>query len=134
MREIEFRGKRLDNGKWHFGDLQLCCDERVQIWLRIDEHCSGGEYPNQFVITETVGQYTGLKDKNGLKIFEGDIVKMCNGDNLVCLWFDRFCQFILKTSPDSQVWVTGFPKSTEVIGNIHDNPELLTEMEKENGT
>ena len=110
MREILFRGKRTDNGTWTCGYL-FCIWERAYL-------CWGttNSVPNmEEVLPETVCQFTGLYDKNGRKIFEGDIMR--NAGNVVEFYGGDFC--INGDSPLSY-W-TG----TEVIGNIYDNPELL---------
>lgn len=110
MHEILFRGKRTDNGTWEYGYL-FCIWERTYL-------CWGttNSVPNmKEVIPETVGQYTGLTDKKGRKIFEGDIMR--NNGNVVEFCGGNFC--VNGDSPLSY-W-TG----TEVIGNIYDNPEPL---------
>lgn len=126
MREILFRGKRLDNGEWvegYLGQDTLIGDKKT--WLGyvikpIPKKLWDAEWFE--VDPATVGQYTGLLDKNGKRIFEGDIVRGPHiSDDLmtepvefsaVCGWmpFDYLREDLC-----------------EVIGNIHDNPELLEE-------
>lgn len=155
MREILFRGKRLDNGEWVEGDLRhgkyYGGDNTVYIMY---ENYALHNCP---VDPETVGQYTGLKDRNGKRIFEGDILRfglfydyMCyleslehpeHYDNNVCdtdidvdvvVWgcdWD-YPAFDLKNHQFdcnglAQLLCGGY--EYEVIGNIHDNPELLKE-------
>lgn len=170
-REILFRGKEINNEKWHYGDLLRFGNKRyINICPRfVDEYIveedkialySFGNFIE--VIPETIGRYTGLTDRNGVKIFEGDIVELfvfrgqiiqmcgafgvsvepaidwdylaseinpvtgcdnspffCQNDNFVSLWElmwnynqeENMCDVI------------------EVIGNIHDNPELLGGIE-----
>lgn len=130
MREIKFRGKRLDNGEWikgnsivRVGDGFFICD-----WTGVAIKKS--EFYNLFteVAPATVGQYTGLKDKNGREIYEGDIIGGSNGSingwewpfKSEIKWNDEACGF---NTPN---W--GYMDSTHyynVLGNIHDNPELL---------
>lgn len=115
MREILFRGKAKD-GKWYFGDL-------VQFKSGLVYIQSKEENASNYVIPETVGQFTGLTDKNGKKLFEGDIVRVDkDGDILEIMYCERgyFCA-------NNNAWWEFIDElgAFEVIGNIHDNPELL---------
>ena len=122
MREILFRGKRTDNGTWAYGYL-FCIWERTYL-------CWGttNDVPNmKEVIPETVGQYTGLTDKNGKRIFEGDIVSLVKHDGLIYKVVYVPCRYELVNSKGVNCFVLDIYKSEniEVIGNIHDNPEIL---------
>ena len=128
MREILFRGKRADNGEWIYGDLLhdrfLLSDEKI---CQIYDMNSNLTHRQNIVIPETIGQYTGLTDKNGKKIFEGDIL---NG--LLSLHPDRTifrvgceCNGFYFFDEDRVGWHPDHIVDYEVIGNIHDNPELL---------
>lgn len=149
MREILFRGKRMDNGEWVEG-----------FYVNVPEHykheMSGESYIVSInnglfmeVVLETVGQYTGLKDKNGNKIFEGDIfVSYEYGDkkyDLIGVIERRGASFILRSENYEDSQLNDYVEGTithykpngerivlesdivqgEVIGNIYDNPELL---------
>lgn len=130
MREILFRGKA--GAKWVYGDLRHLNDGRVTIQK------DGEIYPYE-VIPETVGQYTGLNDKDGKMIFEGDIVKAIYKSNYVGVPNIDFGIGVVEykgtyyNSASYQINIIGeagnriFSASleVEVIGNIHDNPELL---------
>ena len=129
MREILFRGKRMDNGKWVEGDLAHCNGIRAQnpivcIW----ETDEDGLYNEAWVDPCTVGQFTGLTDKNGNRIFEGDIVKAMSVPMLVI--FDEesahfFARYYMDGHKDCfENTLYGHDRLT-VIGNIHDNPELM---------
>ena len=134
-REILFRGKRVSNGNWIEGYfVLLAINEGLKhaIYTGTDE----GRFILFEVIPETVGQFTGLCDKNGNKIFEGDIVHFYDKDftssGIATVDFESGKwkingHYITKLS--SMVWLdlyrTGF--EYEVIGNIYDNPELLEE-------
>lgn len=136
MREILFRGKRTYNDKWVEGSLVIEGNTAYIIGKNEAAHpvvlvnmCSVNIKP------KTIGQYTGLTDKNGVKIFEGDIVKYCpifeeeRGD---VKWSSTTARFLIELSDgaaDSICQRTA--QICEVIGNIHDNPELLNQNTKE---
>lgn len=129
MREILFRGKSRDTAKWVFGDF-------VSDACGISHEECLNEYGDvgcimTYVIPETVGQFIGLTDKSGKKIFEGDIVVYLydNKPHLV-EWKDTSCGFEPFSDSNENCGHCGgglMPESTKVIGNIHDNPELLKE-------
>ena len=126
MREIEFRGKEKDNDEWIYGSLLI--DETQNSYVIVDNQEGIGREVNP----ETIGQYTGLKDKNGKKIFEGDIVKWADY-TMEIFWGEDigigygFCWRPCGSNRDYQESMTGFIDEYEVIGNIYDNPELLKE-------
>ena len=129
MREILFRGKRVDNGEWAYGDYWHLPEKNF--------YCISDKEFNRKVDPETVGQFTGLTDKNGKKIFEGDIIKIISDydypddyriskvyvyNGVFCVDFRYYdfdstaLAFLVDYIPDGDF---------EVIGKIHDNPELL---------
>lgn len=115
MREIKFRGKRLDNGEWVYGDLHIRTPF-PHIHSEID-------YGKVDIDPHTVGQFTGLHDKNGKEIYEGDIVRYDMGGECevsYCIG-GGFAGFDLSPAFHNEHQLT----DVEVIGNIHDNPELL---------
>ena len=121
MRTIKFRGKRLDNGEWiygsyvpHYNFFGTIKDEMVD------------ENGNLFeVAPSTVGQYTGLKDKNGKEIYEDDILLDESGAYaVVCYSMGSFCVDFGEEF-DLQYFTDRIHEICYVAGNIHDNPELL---------
>lgn len=132
MREILFRGKRVDNGEWVYSSF-LMQDKEHKLLSAEVELFDGEKW--RAVIPETVGEYTGLTDKNGKRIFEGDIVRYrpeywCEPLQSVveyCADKWNYPAFDLK---DHDYEANGLQCAheegcCEVIGNIHDNPELL---------
>lgn len=127
MREILFRGKRKDNGEWVQGYLYRS-SKKLNPFIMLKSE-KGARYE---VNADTVGQYTGLTDKNGTKIFEGDIVDFSkhpdNGDYGTVIYdADETAFGIEYYNIYRGLGENYYPKNIEVIGNIYDNPELLEE-------
>lgn len=127
MREILFRGKHSEKSMWDYGDLYI---DHGKVYIGSRDTMHGVRVYGE-VIPETVGQYTGLTDKNGTKIFEGDIVKL----RLLAakMEWKGVCEY--RNGAFGLAWqYAGQRYSTfagtcnaeyEVLGNIHDNPELM---------
>ena len=126
MREIKFRGKRKDTGAWVYGDLQhvqkICTTEEVE--KNAKRSMPVVRIANYDVDEETVGQFTGLKDKKGRGVYEGDILSWRTYLVKVGWHEGAFCDCLLNMYiPLSNHARDGYT----IIGNIHDNPELLTD-------
>lgn len=130
MREILFRGKCKGNGVWVEGFYACFNKKESRIYTGYAETDDGDYYPEWYtVVPETVGQYTGLKDRKGTDIFEGDIVNIIRAEeNGKVEWRENDAAFevvgdCLEASFLENLW--GY--DVEVIGNIYENPELLKE-------
>ena len=122
MRIIKFRGKRIDNGEWVYG------------YFTVSAFCSEGTYwtiqptprISHKVERETVGQFTGLHDKNGKEIYEGDILEDTLGRKILVEYYKD--GFWLNASLEGAEWcLRQVNSSSKIIGNIYENPELLTD-------
>ena len=145
MREILFRGKREDNGEWAYGCYVEAekLDKSGTEYFIIEKDADGNSH---MIIPETLGQWTGSKDKNGKRIFEGDILRgYCYPfyDELndtfnyyaIAKWFEPAFGLLTIKAPNATVRgisagnvddMSDFDSDEwEIIGNIHDNPELL---------
>ena len=125
MREIKFRGKRIDNGKWIYGSLIIEEDpiaDALNYFIKPFNFLTG-----KLVVPESVGQYTGFKDKNTKEIYGGDIVR-CNDEYCaVVVWKqDGFLlDFLINKKNIPSLWYNAEnSEKIEVIGNIYENPEL----------
>jgi uncharacterized phage protein (TIGR01671 family) len=134
MREIEFRGKREDTGDWVYG--RYIGDTLIDQHYIVRENAVGQhtqhyidwKEPEVFTIDpETVGQYTGLEDKNGVKIFEGDVVRDRPSGLTSAVYWDEF-HAVFCWRNNLTIAASG---ELEVIGNIHDNPERIRKEERE---
>ena len=152
MRDILFRGKRKDNGEWIEGYYAIqsnhaCFAHELKhqhfIFKDVCLDFNLGGLQNFEVIPETVGQYTGLTDKNGKKIFEGDMIKpfddvidkmvveFCHGQFLLCLYGERgyMAEYGWEESGNYGCFeaepLSSYGIEIEVIGNIHDNPRFV---------
>lgn len=123
MREILFRGKRLDNGEWACGYLYRLSERLNPFIMFINSNAESHE-----VIPETVGQYTGFKDKNGIKIFEGDIMQLCSACYPCLVYWDGKGWAWKQNGKRREIDLTR--EKMDTIGNIHDNPNLLDEVEE----
>lgn len=117
-REILFRGRRLDNDEWVYGNLQQQAVKNEE-WYITSITAPFNEFLNEshIIDSKTVGQYTGLKDKNGKKIFDGDILKSYYDKPGIVKWNNEIGAFQIKGIP-SQTMKRCY--QMEVIGNIFD--------------
>lgn len=129
MREIKFRGfsKNLIYNEWVYGDLVHYYKDEIYI-LPQNEICWDIFNDGDEVIEESIGQYTGLKDKDGKEIYEGDILQLPKGDIMYVKWTDTFKVFVLVDPTGKAIPTNISDYATElmkIIGNIFENKELL---------
>ena len=142
-REILYRGKRLDNGEWVEGDRVEQNNPEYHDYI-ITEFAADVDNRHIDILTcdiyevdtSTVGRYTGLTDRNGKRIFEGDLIEHAEGPGvppLVVTW--NYLAWMLWDQTDNTIDTLGDiePRTLGIIGNIHDNPELFKE-DPNNGT
>ena len=132
MREIFYRGKRKDNGKWMEGFPIRLYDYGGDSWEMVPFNTNLDI--NHFVIPETIGQYTGMRDKNGRKIFEGDIVRLDEDVKTIFNVNDGTVQygwggfyiggFSALNSLNSLATFDGVMRG-EVVGTVFENADLL---------
>lgn len=119
MRTIKFRAQDIASNKWLYGDI-LHPEKGVCIFEQ------GGKRGEQ-VKPETIGQFTSLKDKNGREIYEGDIISFFGKKEYLEVRFVRGVFAFLWNGDLDDEFPTGSPTHewAEVVGNIHDNPEMI---------
>lgn len=126
MRQILFRGKRVDNGEWVCDNSVLFFSEKTKIYGALNE------WREIEVIPETVGQYTGVIDKNGKKVFEGDVVEYAGSCGEI-VFVERRGAFMSRERDMYCEWLSNLPQYgtgiVEIIGNIYDNKEILEDKE-----
>lgn len=146
-REILFRGRSFSDGSWVYGDLEYERNKGLLGKVRIHTYKEDGSYNRQYLVeSDTVGQFTGLRDKNGKKVFEGDIVRRKDSafgsvDTGVVKYDCHLGAFVLEYEDYGRIYQCTFKKgfsyndgkctiegtySYEVIGNVYDNSELLS--------
>jgi len=132
MRETGYRGKKIKTGEWINGNYIQSFnsyDETRKNWIICAGHKGGIllVYDRYEVQEKTIGQYSGLKDKFGRWIYEGDILRNEKGDTIKCVFEVDDCHsiFTLVDETHPTRMYCNIPYYFEIIGNIHENPELL---------
>jgi len=136
MKDIKFRGKRVDNGEWVYGYYSRCDNDHYiyeikSICIHKGEDCWENDLFKVEVIPESVGQYINKKDKNGVEVYTGDVINCSVGCPHVIEWYDEVPSSALMGGGMPGFYLSGMNEGyawldvEEVIGNMTDNPELL---------
>ena len=129
MREILFRGKRLENGEWIYGYYAYIGPASCKLDYIIPEYASA-LYTIE-IIQKTAGRYTGMVDKNKTRIFEGDIVRSTETGELgIVQWYEEHAAFLVWCPSPNQVgFLYECASIVEIVGNIHDNRDIPKETQ-----
>jgi len=120
MREIEFRG-RQGGGEWFYGGITRYANGNVAIFSEIAGQTDVSS--KNFVVAETVGQYVGFTDRNGKRIYEGDLLSLGSGSLWLVVWSYDYSRWEMHRS--AVEWaLTPHGGIREIVGNRHDNPDL----------
>lgn len=121
MRTIKFRGQKISNGVWVYGSLVSSDALNTAIYFQVGNG-SIKQMEWVYVNPDTVGQFTGLLDKNGKEIYEGDVVRHIDRNYSVDFYNGAFC--LVDDLGVIHEDVANVMRSSTIIGNIHDNPDL----------
>lgn len=130
QREIKFRGLRVDNGDLVYGYYVYTKGDNKHWIIKL------GEYKRE-VLSESVGQYTGLHDKNGKEIYEGNLITIDQEDEedvFVIKWDDDTARFVMECTSYTCDFDNYSGPECEIIGNIFDNQGILQEGSNENSS